>query len=96
MEAVTGEIAVTIPTALRTLYPARAELRLAARDLRALLEELRRLHPEIHCRLCDERGEPRPHINVFVNEDHIRALAGLDTCLKPGDRVTIMPAVSGG
>jgi molybdopterin synthase sulfur carrier subunit len=96
MEAVVGEVAVMIPSALRAFCAGQVELRLAARDLRALFEKLRRLHPEIYRRLCDERGEPRPHINVFVNDDHVRALAGLDTGLKSGDLVTILPAVSGG
>lgn len=90
-----------IPSALRSLCdsPARsrkADLCLVARDVRGLLAELRRQHPEVHVRLCDERGEPRQHINVFVNNDHVRALAALDTPLADGDVVTILPAVSGG
>jgi MoaD family protein len=64
--------------------------------VRGLLDELARQHPQVHLRLCDERGEPRPHINVFVNSDHVRARAGLDTKLTEGDVVTILPAVSGG
>ena len=67
-----------------------------ARDVRGLLDELARQHPQVHVRLCDERGEPRPHINVFVNNDHVRARAGLGTPLTAGDIVTILPAVSGG
>ncbi|MEX2560095.1 MAG: MoaD/ThiS family protein [Pirellulales bacterium] len=96
MEAEVGEVAVVIPSALRALCAGQVELRLAAPDLGALFEELRRLHPEVHARLCDERGEPRPHLGVFVNDDHFRGLAGLNTGLKPGDVVTILPAVSGG
>lgn len=69
---------------------------MAARDVRNVLAELARQFPQIHVRVCDERGEPRPHINVFVNDDHVRARAGLDTPLAPGDLVTILPAVSGG
>ena len=64
--------------------------------MRGLLAELARKHPLVHVRLCDERGDPRPHINVFVNNDHVRARAGLDTPLTAGDVVTILPAVSGG
>ena len=58
--------------------------------------ELARQHPQVYVRLCDERGDPRPNINVFVNNDHVRARAGLDTPLTTGDVVTILPAVSGG
>jgi molybdopterin converting factor small subunit len=62
----------------------------------AALEELRRRYPALHVNICDETGAVRRHIGVFVNEDHIRDLNGLDTPLAPGDAVTIMPAVSGG
>jgi molybdopterin synthase sulfur carrier subunit len=96
MQARTSEIEVTIPSALRPLCAGRAALRLPARDVRSLLEGLKRRHPELHGRLCDERGEPRPHINVFVNEEHVRWLRGLDTPLTADDVVTILPAVSGG
>jgi sulfur-carrier protein len=60
------------------------------------LDELQRRYPLLHVNICDEAGAVRRHIGVFVNEDHIRDLNGLDTPLAPGDAVTIMPAVSGG
>lgn len=100
MEMSIPEIRVMIPAALRPFCngstPWQSELTLPASDVRELLAELARQHPEVHVRLCDERGEPRPHINVFVNNDHVRARAGLDTPLTTGDVVTILPAVSGG
>jgi molybdopterin converting factor small subunit len=100
MEATTPEIRVTIPQQLRSLCgggaPAQGELCLRASDVRSLLGELARRHPQVHVRVCDERGDPRPHINVFVNDDHVRQRDGLDTPLAAGDLVTILPAVSGG
>jgi molybdopterin synthase sulfur carrier subunit len=101
MEATVPEIRVLIPSALRPLCGSTPRSRLAdvclvAHDVRGLLAELARQHPQVHVRLCDERGEPRPHINVFVNNDHVRARAGLETPLTTGDVVTILPAVSGG
>ncbi len=101
MEPTVPEVRVTIPQALRSLCgnPAqlrRGELCIIAHDVRELLAELARQYPQVHVRVCDERGEPRPHINVFVNDDHVRARAGLDTPLSAGDLVTILPAVSGG
>jgi molybdopterin converting factor small subunit len=95
------EIRVAIPQSLRSLCSGRADLQhgelcVIAHDVRELLAGLARQHPQVHVSLCDERGEPRPHINVFVNDDHIRALAGLDTPLVAGDLVMILPAVSGG
>src|SRR5437764_1146024 len=101
MEITIPEIRVTIPHALRSFCapPARlrhGELCVTAHNVRELLAELARQHPEVYVRICDERGDPRPHINVFVNDDHIRTRAGLDTTLTAGDLVSILPAVSGG
>jgi molybdopterin converting factor small subunit len=101
MEVTIPEIRVLIPSALRPLcggppQSRQADVCLVAHDVRGLLAELARQHPQVHVRLCDERGEPRPHINVFVNNDHVRARAGLETPLTTGDVVTILPAVSGG
>lgn len=64
--------------------------------VRSAFEDLERRHPSLYVNICDETGAVRRHIGVFVNEDHIRELNGLDTPLAPGDAVTIMPAVSGG
>jgi molybdopterin synthase sulfur carrier subunit len=46
--------------------------------------------------VCDETGAVRRHINIFVNDEHMRDLDGLDSAVVPGDVVTILPAVSGG
>jgi molybdopterin converting factor small subunit len=95
------KVRVTIPQVLRSLcggdgYVRDGQLCIIARDVRGLLAELARQHPRVHTRVCDERGEPRPHINVFVNDDHIQTRAGLDTPLAADDSVAILPAVSGG
>lgn len=95
MEAKVPKVRVAIPHELRSLCGGRAELSLVAHDVRESLDQLAREHPQVHVRLCDERGEPRPHINVFVN-DQFCARAELDTPLTAGDLVTILPAVSGG
>ena len=101
MAAQLPEIRVVIPHSLRTLCnsskrSSQSELLLKADNVRGLLAELARCHPQVHVCVCDEGGEPRPHINVFVNEDHVRVRAGLETPLTTGDRVLILPAVSGG
>jgi len=64
--------------------------------VRAVLEELEQRHPTLHRRVCDETGAVRRHVNLFVNTRHIRDRNGLETRLAPGDKVTILPAVSGG
>ena len=89
-------ITVLVPSPLRDCCAGASELALPATSLRAVLEELERLHPALHRSVCDETGTVRRHINLFVNTNHMRDRNGLDTPLAPGDVVTILPAVSGG
>ena len=81
---------------LRTYCAGASELALSARSVRAALEDLERRNAVLHQNVCDETGALRRHLNVFVNSDNIRQLDGIDTALKPGDLLTILPAVSGG
>jgi molybdopterin synthase sulfur carrier subunit len=52
--------------------------------------------PGVLDRVLNERGELRPHVNVFVDEDSIRFLGGLEAPLAEGSTIVIVPAVSGG
>ena len=89
-------ITVLVPGPLRKECGGVSELALSAATVRAVLEEMERLHPSLHRSICDETGAVRRHINLFVNTQHMRDRDGLDTSLEPGDVVTIMTAVSGG
>lgn len=60
------------------------------------LEALRRSHPAIHTRLVTELGEVRPHVNLFVGEQHVRHTGGLATALDDGAEIVVLPSVSGG
>jgi molybdopterin synthase sulfur carrier subunit len=72
------------------------ELTIPAGTVRAALEELERNQVELYRNLCDETGKVRRHLNVFVNDDNVRDLEGIDTPLRAGDVLTFLPAVSGG
>jgi MoaD family protein len=72
------------------------ELSLTADTVRDALDHLEREHPALHHRVCDETGAVRRHLNVFVNSDNVRDLAGMESPLARGDVLTILPAVSGG
>jgi molybdopterin synthase sulfur carrier subunit len=61
-----------------------------------MIEHLNSSHLGIKDRLCDEKGELRRFINIYVNEEDIRFLTGKDTPLKEGDEVSIVPAIAGG
>jgi molybdopterin converting factor small subunit len=95
VEVTVPKIRVAIPRELRSLCGGEAELLVDARDVREVLGQLARQHPQVHVCICDERGAARPHINVFIN-DEFCPRAKLDTLLAAGDLVTILPAVSGG
>ncbi len=89
-------ITIFVPGPLRAYCGGASELDVAAATVRAALDEVERAHPALYRNVCDETGAVRRHINVFVNNAHMRDRDGLDTPLAAGDVVTILPAVSGG
>jgi len=66
------------------------------KTVRELIDDLERRYAGMKARLCDENGEVRRFVNIFVNDEDIRFLKGLDTELKEGDEVSIIPAIAGG
>lgn len=82
---------------MRTLTGGQAELSFDdASDLRELLEKIKGEHPDLTERLLDDNGEIRRFVNVYVGEEDVRFLDGLDTKLEGGNLVSILPAVAGG
>jgi molybdopterin synthase sulfur carrier subunit len=61
-----------------------------------LIENLEKSYSGLRDRICDETGNIRRFINVYVNEEDIRFLQGTSTPLKAGDLVSIVPAIAGG
>lgn len=89
-------VTVRIPTPLRSLTN---NLDVVAGEGGTLLEcidGLEGTYPGIKDRICDEQGEIRRFVNVYVNGEDVRFLEGLGTRLKAGDEVSIVPAVAGG
>jgi MoaD family protein len=60
------------------------------------LNELWERHVGLRDRVVNEKGEQRPHVNIFLNNENVRRLQGLQTTIGPNDEITILPAVSGG
>lgn len=89
-------IKVRIPTPLRPLTKNQGEVETKAGSVVEMIEALNSAHPGIKDRLCDETGELRRFVNIYVNEEDIRFLKGKDTSLKDGDEVSIVPAIAGG
>ena len=89
-------VTVRVPPQLRASCGGARELSFPAPDVRSALAEVERRHPALYRSVCDETGGVRRHMNLFVNQDHVRDRNGLDTPLADGDVLTILPAVSGG
>lgn len=89
-------IKVRIPTPLRPMTGGKGEVEIDGANVQAMIDMLNTRHPGIKDRLCDENGELRRFINIYVNEEDIRFLTGKDTPLRDGDEVSIVPAIAGG
>jgi molybdopterin converting factor small subunit len=90
-------VVVHLPGALLPFAAGQSRITLeAGPDVGAALRALYALHPGLRDRIQNERGELRPHVNVFVGSDNVRDLAGLATALPPQAELHILPAVSGG
>jgi molybdopterin synthase sulfur carrier subunit len=89
-------IRVRIPTPLRPLTRGQGEVESTGGSIAEMIEALEASHPGLKDRLCDEKGELRRFVNIYVNEEDIRFLKGKDTVLKDGDEVSIVPAIAGG
>jgi sulfur-carrier protein len=89
-------VSVRIPTTLRTLTGGKSEVATEGASVRDVLTSLDGAHPGLADRLLDDEGNLRRYVNVFVADDDIRFLAGLDTPVPDGETVSIIPAVAGG
>jgi len=89
-------VSVRIPTPLRKLTGGADEVSVEAASIGELIDNLEAAHAGLKDRLCDEAGEIRRFVNVYVNDEDVRFLDGRATALKDGDEVSIVPAIAGG
>jgi molybdopterin synthase sulfur carrier subunit len=89
-------IKVRIPTPLRPLTKNQGEVEAIGANIAEIIENLNSSYSGLKDRLCDEKGELRRFVNIYVNVEDIRFLKGRDTVLKDGDEVSIVPAIAGG
>jgi sulfur-carrier protein len=87
---------VRIPTQLRPLAGGNSDVQLDGATVGEVLKSLEVAHPGFHDRLFDDAGKLRRFVNVFVADEDIRFLDGLDTVVAEGATVSIVPAVAGG
>jgi molybdopterin synthase sulfur carrier subunit len=89
-------IEVKIPTILRTYTGGAKTVDAKGDTLSALIDDLDTSNPGLKGRLITEDGALHRFVNVYVNDEDVRFTGSLDTALKDGDAVTILPAVAGG
>ena len=89
-------VRIRIPTPLRRFTGGAEEVGVNGNTIAAAIDELEKKHPGVRERLCDEQGRVRRFVNIYVNGDDIRFLDSLDTVVKDGDELAIVPAIAGG
>ena len=88
---------IRVPTMLRPSVGGERVLAAEGRTLRELIRNLDARHPGFASQLVDaETGEQRRFVNLYVNDEDVRYLGGLDTPVEEGDIISILPAVAGG
>lgn len=89
-------VKVRIPGPLQKLTQDKAEVEVNAKSIQELIDNLNRSYPGVKDRICDDAGQIRRFVNIFLNEEDIRFLSKEKTPLKDGDEVSILPAIAGG
>jgi molybdopterin synthase sulfur carrier subunit len=89
-------VSVRIPTQLRTLTGGKGEIEVDGSTVGEALKALDAANPGFAERLFDEGGNLRRFVNVFLADEDVRFLSGLETPVSAGQTVSIVPAVAGG
>lgn len=96
------DVTILIPQVLRSDCDGAAKLDIAlsaadgAIPLREVLDEIARRYLALDRRIRDDQGQLRRYVNVFVDSDECRAVAGLDTPVRSGAEIRVLPSVAGG
>jgi sulfur-carrier protein len=89
-------VSVRVPTILRPYTQGVSEVSVEGSTLSEVLESLDASYPGIKSRVLDESGELRRFVNIYVDNDDVRFSEGLQTPVKDGGQISIIPAVAGG
>jgi len=89
-------ITIRIPAPLRSLTGNAQTVEGSGGDVSECIDDLEGRYPGVKARICDDGSELRRFINIYVNGEDIRFLSGLQTPVKDGDELSIVPAVAGG
>ena len=87
---------VRIPSPLRRYTNNQSKVESNGANIAELIDNLESRYPGVKSRLCDENGQIKRYVNIFVNGEEIRTLQGSSTTLAAADEVSIIPAMAGG
>ncbi len=87
---------VRIPTPLRKLTKELEIVEASGSNVGEIIDDLEISYPGLKERICDEEGNIRRFVNVFLNDEDIRFLEDKSTNVKDGDELSIVPAIAGG
>jgi len=96
MTTTAAQVVIRIPTALRPQAGGKESVSVPGASIREVLGNLTGQYPELGKRLYKTETELNRFINIYVNDEDIRFLSNLDTPVKAGDEVSIVPAIAGG
>jgi adenylyltransferase/sulfurtransferase len=85
-----------IPTPLRTYTGGKSEVAVTGAKISEALTDLTTQFPAIKPHLFNDGGDLRPFVNLFVGESNIKDLQGVDTPIKDGDKIMLIPSIAGG
>jgi sulfur-carrier protein len=89
-------VIIAIPTALRQYAGGQASVSVPAGTAGEVLTALVELHPGLGKQLYGEQGQLRSFVNIYVGDEDIRYLQGIETAVPDGETVSIIPAIAGG
>lgn len=91
-----SDVTLIIPTPLREYTDGEGEVEATGTTVRDVLEDLEDQHPGIMERICDDDGDLREFLNIYMNDEDIRFKDDLDTEVEDGDELSVIPAIAGG
>lgn len=89
-------IKVRIPTPLRKITQDKDEVEASGTNIKEIIEDLETNYTGLKERICEENGELRKFVNFYLNDEDIRFMENLETPVKDGDELSIIPAIAGG
>lgn len=89
-------VTVRIPTPLRRLTQNLAEVEAEGSNIETIIDNLDSEYPGMKERICDDGGNIRRFVNVYLNDEDIRFLEGKETSVEDGAEISIIPAIAGG